>query len=86
MLGFHSNVRICFQRQELDGYIAKVAKERQELASKIKEVSSLPVVTSYFLYDSSSENIRTELSLGLFFVFWFFSFFLVVFLRQIFSV
>lgn len=33
------------QRQELDGYIAKVAKERQELASKIKEVQGRPQKT-----------------------------------------
>ncbi|XP_076425214.1 putative helicase senataxin isoform X3 [Peromyscus maniculatus bairdii] len=33
------------QRKELDGYIAKVAKERQELASKIKEVQGRPQKT-----------------------------------------
>lgn len=45
MLGFHSNVLICFQRQELDGHIVKVSKERQELASKIKEVQGRPQKT-----------------------------------------
>ncbi|XP_051022094.1 probable helicase senataxin [Acomys russatus] len=33
------------QRQELDEYIAKVSKERQELASKIKEVQGRPQKT-----------------------------------------
>ncbi|XP_028739151.1 probable helicase senataxin isoform X2 [Peromyscus leucopus] len=33
------------QRQELDGYIAQVSKERQELASKIKEVQGRPQKT-----------------------------------------
>ncbi|XP_044782409.2 probable helicase senataxin isoform X3 [Bubalus bubalis] len=34
-----------FQRQELDGKIARVSKERQELASKIKEVQGRPQKT-----------------------------------------
>lgn len=44
---------IFFQRHELDEKIAQVSKERQELASKIKEVSALRRAFSCFFFSFS---------------------------------